>query len=94
MRAQAFGSKIRQWSEHPAIHLGLVRDVATVAEINMALSRLKFDKHSPFQAIGQLAGNDLVWERAHETGQVSCQHFYAAAATITVKRSFKPGRQS
>jgi hypothetical protein len=65
-----------------------------VAESNMALSRLKFDKHSTFLAIGQLAGNDLVWERAHEAGQVSCQHFYAVAATITVERSFKPGRQS
>src|SRR5437667_762751 len=95
VRPKVFRSEICQGMKHPAVDLGLVRNVAAVPETIVALPCLILDKDASSVAIRQSAGDNLVRKGAHEWRKRSSEDFHRTPfLAVAAQGSREPECQS
>src|SRR2546429_5157931 len=81
--------------KHPAVDLGLIRDIAAVPVTLVALPCLILDKGAGFATVRQLAGDDLIRESAHEWRKRSSEDFHRTPfLAVAAQGSGEPECQS
>src|SRR5205809_1828446 len=81
--------------KHPAVDLGLIRDIAAVPVTLVALPCLILDKDAAFATVRQLAGDDLIRESAHEWRKRSSEDFHRTPfLAVAAQGSGEPECQS
>src|SRR6266404_579131 len=84
--AQAFWAKIRQRPQQAPINLRLIGHIAAVTKRVVAATARVLYKQPALAAIGQLAGHDLIWERAHEPWQFTSENFHRTRRRTAVSQ--------
>ena len=92
--AQAPGTETLERIQQALIHFRFIPDVAPMSVRTMAVASLIFNKQAPPLSVGQLTGQNLVGERAHETGKLASENFHRATGrVVAIQRCCKTNRQ-